>query len=337
VTSEFELIDRIRALLSPRGELIARAIGDDAAVVRPDGVTVTSVDAFVEGVHFRLATTSLGDLGHKCMAASLSDLAAMGASPGEAYLALGLPPNIGEREVLELVRGADALAEELGAAICGGDVTRSGELFIAVTVVGHAPSEHDLVGRGDCSPGDRIGVTGRLGGAAAGLILLERKEHGLPVDVGERLLERQRRPYPRLEAGKALARAGAQAMIDVSDGIAADAERLAQESGVAIDVELSRLPLDEGVDAVAEIVGSTGPELAAAGGEDYELLFAAPPESRGELEGALQATGTPVSWIGEARSGSGVSLLDDLGNAKSLRGWDHLAGPASARSPRARA
>ena len=141
VASEFDLIGEIRKRLGRRGDRVLRTVGDDAAVVRADGVTVTSVDAFVEGVHFRLATTSLRDLGHKCLAASMSDLAAMGAAAGEAYLALGLPPNIGERETLELIDGAEELAIEIGATICGGDVSASNELFVAVTAVGHAPSE----------------------------------------------------------------------------------------------------------------------------------------------------------------------------------------------------
>src|SRR5213594_1914229 len=147
MSGEFELIARIRSALARRGDRVLRASGDDAALVRVEGISATSVDAFVEGVHFRLATTSLGDLGHKCLAASLSDLAAMGAIAGEAYLALGLPPNVGEREALELAAGAEELAAEVGVTICGGDLSVSRELFVAVTVVGHAESEQDLVGR----------------------------------------------------------------------------------------------------------------------------------------------------------------------------------------------
>jgi thiamine-monophosphate kinase len=332
--NEFELIDRIRARLGRRGERVLRALGDDAAVVRAGGVVVTSVDAFVEGVHFRLATTSLRDLGHKCLAASLSDLAATGASAGEAYMVLGLPPNIGEREVLELMEGAEQLAAELEVTICGGDLTASNELFVAVTVVGHASDEDELVGRGGARPGDSIGVTGRLGGAGAGLILLERKGHGLPVEVGERLLERQRRPRPLLETGSALARSGVRAMIDVSDGLASDGLRIAQESDVELEVELSRVPLDDGVETVAEIVGRSAWELAATAGEDYELLFAARPEARKTVESAAQSAGAAVTWVGTARSGSGVRLLDDRGEPISLAGWDHFAHEGAGGPPR---
>ena len=122
--------------------------GDDAAVVRAGGaVSVTSVDAFVEGVHFRLATTSMRDLGHKCLAASLSDIAAMGAGAGEAYITVGLPEHLGEREMLELADGAQALASEHDVTICGGDLTRADELFVAVTVVGYADDAGPIVTR----------------------------------------------------------------------------------------------------------------------------------------------------------------------------------------------
>jgi thiamine-monophosphate kinase len=334
VTSEFELIERIRATLGQRGDRVLRALGEDAAVVRADGVVVTSVDAFVEGVHFRLATTSLRDLGHKCLAASLSDLAATGAAPGEAYIALGLPPNIGEREVLELVEGADELAGKLGVSICGGDVTASNELFIAMTVVGHASDEDALLGRDGAQAGDIMGVTGRLGGSGAGLILLERKGHGVPVEVGERLLERQRRPRPLIGTGTALARSPVHAMIDVSDGVASDALRIAEESGVELEIELSRLPLDDGVEAVAGLAEVLPDRFAATAGEDYELLFTAPAEARDEIESAVEETGTTVTWIGTVRSGSGVRLLDARGEAVSLSGWDHFASAERDRSPR---
>ena len=331
---EFDLISRIRSKLGQRGDRVVRGLGDDAAVVRAEGVIVVSVDAFVEGVHFRLATTSLADLGHKCLAASLSDLAAMGASAGEAYLALGLPENIGEREVLELVAGAERLAEESGAVICGGDVTAADELFIAVTTVGHASRERDLVGRDGARPGDEVAVTGTLGGAGAGLVLLEQKEHGLPVDVGEALIERQRRPLPLLAAGAALAAAGVTAMIDVSDGVASDARRIAEESGVALEVELARLPLDEGVPEVARIAGLDPRELAATAGEDYELLLTAPPASRLAIEQAAAGAGSPLAWIGRVDEGDGVRLLDETGARLDLEGWDHLARRSSGRGPR---
>jgi thiamine-monophosphate kinase len=331
---EFELIDEIRARLGERGGHVVVGSGDDAAVTRCDGVVVTTVDAFVEGIHFRLATTSMNDLGHKCVAAATSDIAAMGAQPGEVLIALGLPDHLDPNEVLDLAAGAEALASELGFAISGGDVSRAHELFVALTATGHAGDEHELVTRAGARPGDRLGVTGTLGGAAAGLLLLERKLGGLDRETGEALLARQLRPRPRIEAGLALAAAGVSAMIDVSDGIASDCLRLAERSGVLIEVELDRLPVEEGVAAVAEQAGIDPFELAAGGGEDYELLFTAPEAVTGHAEEAVQETGGSVTWIGRVTEGNGVRLLAADGAERVLRGWDHLA-PRPGRSARA--
>ena len=328
--SEFDLLARIRLVLAEPGDRVVLGSGDDAAVVRPGGgVAVTSVDAFVEGVHFRLVTTSLRDLGHKCLAASLSDLAAMGADPGEAYLAVGLPEHLGEREMLELAEGAQALAQQHGVAICGGDVTQADELFVAVTVVGYAEDAARLATRAGARPGDLVGVTGALGGSGAGLLLLERKPAGIDVQVGERLLERHLRPRPLLGAGRALARAGVTAMLDVSDGIASDLERLSEQSDVAVEVELDRLPVDEGVAEVAAATAVDPLELAAGAGEDYELLVTAPSDAREQVEHAARENGSPLTWIGRtsgaAEEGrSRVTLLDESGRSRALAGWDHL-------------
>src|SRR3954451_1021080 len=249
MNSEFDLIEALRSRLTERGDRLVIGSGDDAAVVRGDGLTVTSVDVFVEGVHFRLATTSMRDLGHRCLAAAVSDVAAMGARPGEAYFVLGLPNHLAAEEVTDFAEGAEALAAELGFTICGGDLSRSDELFVAVTATGHATEERELVSRAGARAGDRVGVTGTLGGAGAGLLLLERKLHGLDADIGAALLERPLRPRPRLEAGWAVAAAGARAMIDVSDGIVSDAARLAERSGVQVEILLAELPIEEGVAA----------------------------------------------------------------------------------------
>ena len=331
--SEFEALDRIRSRLTVRGDRVLVPSGDDAAVVRCEGLAVTTVDAFVEGVHFRLATTSMRDLGHRCLAAAVSDLAAMGAKPGEAYFAVGLPPQLGERELLELTDGAEALAQELGMTICGGDLTACPELFVVVTAVGHASDEDALIGRDGARPGDRVGVTGALGGSAAGRLLLERKDGGLDPELGDELLERHLCPTPLVDAGIALARSGVTSMLDVSDGIASDAERLAERSGVLVEIDLTRLPLSEGVEAVAVSAGLDPLELAAGGGEDYELLFTAPEPVAEQVVAAAGIAGSPVTWIGTVRDGAGVRLLAEGGAARPLRGWDHFSQPGFRTSP----
>ncbi len=313
--AELELIAAIEQALRARGGRVVRGPGDDAAVVAAGGgLAVTSIDSMVEGVHFKLSTHSPADVGHKALATALSDLAAMGARSGEAFVALGLPAGFGERSGLELVEAMEALAERTGTSIAGGDVVSAPQLLVSVTVTGWADDESELVYRDGVRPGQVIGVTGELGASAAGLLLLEAGD-----DTGA-LVARHRRPEPRLAAGRALAGAGASAMIDVSDGIATDARHLAERSGVEIAIELERLPLADGLADAAARLGRDAIELAAAGGEDYELLFSAPAERRAAIE---QAAGLPVTWIGETSAGSGLRLLGAAGQSVELRGYEH--------------
>jgi thiamine-monophosphate kinase len=269
---EFDLIAALRARLPapPPGLLVGP--GDDAAVTEVRGVSVTSVDAIVEGVHFRREWAPLDTVGRKALAAGLSDLAAMGAVPGEAYVALGVPPDLDEAGCLELLAGVEEVAGRAGTTLAGGDVSRSAVLFVAVTVVGRAPESGRVVTRGGAGDSDLIAVTGELGGAAAGLKLLEGTDVRLDADVAAALRSRQLDPRPRLAEGSALAGAGATAMIDLSDGLGADARHLAEESGVCLDIDAARIPLQAGVGEIAAALGEDPLELASGEGEDYELL-----------------------------------------------------------------
>src|SRR5262249_47598468 len=163
---------------------------------------------------------------------------------------------------------------------------------------GHAEDESELAGRDGAMAGDLVGVTGALGGAGAGLLILERRLGGLDTAIAEALLDRHLRPQPRLAAGRALVAAGVRAMVDTSDGIASDGARIAERSGVAVEIELEALPLDEGVTPVAEAAHVAPVELAAGAGEDYELLFTVPPGGREAVESAVSGVGLPVTWIG---------------------------------------
>jgi thiamine-monophosphate kinase len=324
---EFELLAKVWERLPASGHRLRVGPGDDAAVTVPGGATATSVDALVEGVHFRREERELRLVGRKALATALSDLAAMGAEPGEAYVVLGAPPDLGEDECLELVDAIAAIATETGTTIAGGDVTRAPVLTLAVTVVGHAPAPEALVSRDGARPGDLLVLTGEIGGAAAGLALLERPELRAAVseDTGERLRRRQLDPVPRLGAGRALAAAGATAMIDLSDGLGGDAGHLAERSAAAIRIDAGALPLAKGVAEVAAAAGRDPLELATSGGEDYELLAALPPERLAEASVAIgEAAETTLTPVGEVLAGRGVEIRLPGGGLMEAAGYDQL-------------
>ena len=292
--AELDLIQAIRAALGAPGPRVLRPTGDDAAVVRALPLAVTSIDTVADGVHFETSTHSPADIGHKALASALSDLAAMGAAAGEAYVSLALPGGYPEADALELAGGIAALAERCDVTVAGGDVVRARALVVTVAVVGWAVSEDELVGRDGAGPGDVVGVTGALGAAI------------------DRRAEAHRRPEPRLAAGRALAAGGATAMIDLSDGLATDARHLADASGVRVEIDLPLVPLAPGVsDAVA----------AVTAGEDYELLFTVPEVRWSELEGAAAVR---LTRLGRVAEGCGLVLMDADGvPVDGLRGYEH--------------
>ncbi len=327
---EHELIAALQELLTPRGDRVIRWVGDDAAVVRSRPFQVMSVDQMVDGVHFRLDLPGMdpADVGHRALAGALSDIAAMAAEPGEAYVTLMLPAGFSTAEVLQLVAAMEALAARTGTTIAGGDVTRGPVLAVGVTVVGRADAESHLLGRDGARPGDRVGVTGPLGGSGCGLALLDGRADasslGLAPEVATALARAYLRPEPRLGLAPLLRAGGATSLMDLSDGIATDAGHLARASAVDIAITLADLPLADGVGVVADALGREPHELAASGGEDYELLFTAP-----EHRAATMPDG--VRWVGRvlppAVPGAGaLSLIGADGKARTLAGYRHDVG-----------
>ncbi|MFN2589973.1 MAG: thiamine-phosphate kinase [Actinomycetota bacterium] len=329
--SEEQLLAAIRKVLSGGAPGVVVPVGDDAAVVEPGRHQgILTADMLVEGVHFRLETTSPHDLGYKALAVNVSDVAAMAGSPRYGLASLALTPEIEAAWVMELYGGLREAAEEHGMSLVGGDTNRGDRVVVAVTVYGEV-SEGAAVTRAGARPGDRLVVTGSLGAAAGGLRLAQAEPDRVKEILGEdwarSLLTVLERPSARVGEGQTLARAGASAMIDLSDGLALDLFRLCRESGVGAAVRLGDLPVASSLRELQEALGIDALELALHGGEDYELLAALPPHGVSQARQAVSDRyGTALTEIGEVTEGSLVLDLPD-GRQERLepRGWDHFA------------
>lgn len=304
---ELQTIEAITRLVSLRPG-VEVGIGDDAAVLTGEPPLLVVHDVVVEGTHFTRRTSSAGDIGHRALAVNLSDIAAMGGRPVAAVVGAVLPEDVPDSDVEALYRSMESLAARHGVTIAGGDLTRGPVVTIGVTIIGRMDEGIAPVLRSGARPGDHIAVTGALGAAAAGLELL-RDPRLDPGPTRDGLLIAQRRPTARVAEGAVFAAAGVHAMMDVSDGLALDATRLAAASGVGLVIDLARVPRAPGVDRVAQALGRTPDAFAATGGEDYELLLTGPPD----LIATLAARpGTPLTTIGEVTGGPpGLRLVRD--------------------------
>ncbi len=321
--SEFELIERYFRGCGAKRADVHLGVGDDAAILDcPPGMElIAAVDSLVAGVHFPHGSAP-ASVGHRALAVNLSDLAAMGARPAWALLALTLP-SADESWLSEFAAGMSALARAHDVALVGGDTT-SGPLCVTVQILGHVPRSAALLRSGGRA-GDALFVSGSPGDAAAGLAI-EQQRLSASGETGAYLRERFLYPTPRVALGECLRRY-ASACIDVSDGLLGDAAKLARASGCGVQIVYEELPVSEALDRVA------GPErareLALTGGDDYELCFTVRPAHIGKLLAELPPQRWGYKRIGTLREAPGAEVLRaGAVMAFSHSGFDHFQASA---------
>ncbi len=324
---EFGWLKRLRGRAGPWGPTDGLGLGEDTAALPPviAGWLLATVDTLIEDIHFRTHWASFADIGHKALAVSLSDIAAMGGTPRWALVALGVPGTTLVDDLDALYGALGDLAQAHGVEVVGGDTTRSEFLLASTTVLGESDPARTLSRRG-ARPGDLVCVTGDLGLAAAGLVILET---GAPVDDAVApAVQRLLRPQPRLAAGRALAASGrVTACIDLSDGLSSDICRIAEESGVGARIDLAAVPCAPACRTAAGRLRGDALQWALEGGEDYELLFTLPPGAADDVGIALGLAGAGCIPVGEILpAAEGITARAD-GTARPLGlGFDHFRG-----------
>jgi len=322
--TEDEFVGAIRERLRDvPDQRVLVGIGDDAAVWQPSrsNRSVVTTDALVEGVHFTREAMRAQDVGHRALAANLSDLAAMGARPVLATIAFGFPAGTDPEWILACYDGIAALAKRTRCAIAGGDLTRSPAIVLAITAIGEVRPSNLKLRSGAC-PGDVVAVTGPLGASRAGLAAaLEGPELAAdPANAG--VLAAYRTPEPRLREGRWLAASRhVRAMMDSSDGLSTDLSRLCVASGAGAVVE--EIPVNAGARALAERIGADAERWALDGGEDFELLVTIEHRAFAHVANRFRAHfGRDLLRVGRITEGAGVRLANGAAIASS--GWDHL-------------
>jgi thiamine-monophosphate kinase len=327
---EFGLINLLAEMISKAQDKSAASyrklligIGDDTAAWKGDvGTQLVTTDSLFQDVHFRLETTPWYELGWKSLAVNLSDIAAMGGVPEYSVVSLAVPPDTEVEDVKALYQGMIALAQRFGVALIGGDTCRAPLVSITVTVLGSAKDKgRKVLTRSAARPGDRIAVTGDLGGAAAGMEMLDKKLK-LDAESESQLRKAFLQPEPRVAEGQSMVKLGVKAAIDISDGLMSDLKHICDASRVAARVEADRIPI---APAVRAHFAERALELALAGGEDYELLCTAGDVVMDKVKAELSC---PVTIIGEILAGeSGSIVMVDVHGAPvrlGKAGWEHF-------------
>jgi thiamine-monophosphate kinase len=323
---EDELVAAIAQIAGdPRGR-VRLGIGDDAAAWQPSrsNRSVITTDVLIEDVHFSRSWMSFHDIGVRAMAANLSDIAAMGARPVLATVALGVPANVSNESLLECYRGLAETAGAANASIVGGDLSRSPVLMLSITVVGEVRLTN-LKQRSGGFPGDVLAVTGLLGASRAGLMHL-RVEIALPDDMAAEGLSAFRTPAARCAEGAFLgASVNVHAMMDCSDGLSTDVTRLARASGVGARIET--LPVASSASVAAALLGQDAEAFALAGGEDFELLVAVAPRAFAHLSARFAARfGRPLLRIGVLQADERLVVVKQgVEEPLAPSGWDHFS------------
>jgi thiamine-monophosphate kinase len=315
---EKALISEVRRLAPNRQKRLLRTgIGDDCAVLSasPEQDFLVTTDFSLEGVHFRRQWHSPESVGHRCVARGLSDIAAMGGQPVAVFLSLALPEDLPQSWVTRFILGLTRLAQKHGAALAGGDTAQSPQGILAdIILLGRVPKGKAVL-RSDARPGDRIFVTGKLGGAAAAVVNMEKRSKS---KLNPNEYPRHFFPEPRIEVGRVLREKGlALSMIDISDGLSTDLAHICEESGVGAEIDSARIPRARFGKSKREV----SLDLALHGGEDYELLFTAPSAVR--MPRSIH--GVTITQIGRITRRKSLLLHMRHTTEKLVpRGWEHF-------------
>jgi thiamine-monophosphate kinase len=293
---EFGIINRIRKWTSPSAPALVQGIGDDVAVMEMGPRTLlATTDILIEGIHFERSWMDPYRLGKKSLAVNLSDIAAMGGTPKYFLVSLGLPKHLPFSFVSRFYFGLRETAKRHRVDLVGGNISLSEKMVINICLLGEGKRK-DLIFRKGARVGNELFVSGTLGDSALGLKLLQKKGlQGRP----RKLIEKHLSPFPRVELGQALAQHRcATAMIDVSDGLLSDTRHIMEESGVGAIIWENRIPLSPSYRRTSPLYSKDPVHMALSGGEDYELLFTAPPEKRGKISALSRSLKIPITCIG---------------------------------------
>lgn len=327
---EFALIARLHARLrTPQNNHIIRGIGDDCAVLRPSAGMdlLLTTDTQEEGVHFQRHWSSPQDIGWRCLAVNVSDIAAMGGQPLGAIVALSLPPTLEVAFVEALYDGMQAMATASGCPLIGGNISqRTDSLSITITVLGETSRDRSVY-RSGARVGDEIWVTGDLGGARAGLAVLLDPASLVSLSSDD-VLARYRRPQPRIHEAQYLRQhAVLHSLVDLSDGLSSDLNHICAASRVGARLQAATIPIAPQTQQIALARGAEPLDYALHGGEDFELCMTAPAGQIEALQDAFQQQfGYPLTRVGCIQSGAGITLVRPDGTQQSLpaRGYDHF-------------